>query len=104
LPSPSTTALPDWFYPPRPHELTVADLTSPFGKVGVMEGDDEVDAKADDFINRFKQQLKLQRLDSIIWFKDASNRGNFSLRACSEAIVLFSYVVVFWFECGNERD
>jgi hypothetical protein len=61
-----------------------------FGKVGVMEGDDEVDAKADDFINRFKQQLKLQRLDSIIRFKDASNRGNFSLRACSEAIVLFS--------------
>jgi hypothetical protein len=69
-----------------------------------MEGDDEVDAKADDFINRFKQQLKLQRLDSIIRFKDASNRGNFSLRACSEAIVLFNYVVVFWFECGNERD
>jgi hypothetical protein len=28
-----------------------------------MEGDYEVDAKADDFINRFKQQLKLQRLD-----------------------------------------
>jgi hypothetical protein len=46
------------------------------GKVGVIEGDDEVDAKADDFINRFKQQLKLQRLDSIIRFKDASNRGS----------------------------
>ncbi|KAE8100025.1 hypothetical protein FH972_017959 [Carpinus fangiana] len=46
------------------------------GKVGVMEGDDEVDAKADDFINRFKQQLKLQRLDSIGRFKDASNRGS----------------------------
>ncbi|KAI3821998.1 hypothetical protein L1987_09579 [Smallanthus sonchifolius] len=31
-------------------------------------GDDdvEVDAKADDFINKFKHQLKLQRLDSII--------------------------------------
>nr|DAD48994.1 TPA_asm: hypothetical protein HUJ06_018931 [Nelumbo nucifera] len=27
--------------------------------------DEEVDAKADDFINRFKQQLKLQRLDSL---------------------------------------
>jgi hypothetical protein len=46
-----------------------------FGKVGLMEGDDEVDAKDNDFINRFKQQLKLQRLDSIIRFKDASNRG-----------------------------
>ncbi|CAL0323685.1 unnamed protein product [Lupinus luteus] len=28
--------------------------------------DVEVDAKADDFINKFKQQLKLQRLDSIM--------------------------------------
>ncbi|XP_020536453.1 pathogen-associated molecular patterns-induced protein A70 isoform X2 [Jatropha curcas] len=32
--------------------------------------DAEVDAKADDFINRFKQQLKLQRLDSIIQYKE----------------------------------
>ncbi|KAE9588509.1 hypothetical protein Lalb_Chr22g0356091 [Lupinus albus] len=30
------------------------------------EEDVEVDAKADDFINKFKQQLKLQRLDSIM--------------------------------------
>ncbi|RWR78104.1 eukaryotic initiation factor 4A-11 [Cinnamomum micranthum f. kanehirae] len=30
----------------------------------VVGGDEEVDAKADDFINKFKQQLKLQRLDS----------------------------------------
>lgn len=30
------------------------------------EADNEVDARADDFINRFKQELKLQRLDSII--------------------------------------
>ncbi|CAH1451695.1 unnamed protein product [Lactuca virosa] len=29
-------------------------------------GDVEVDARADDFINKFKHQLKLQRLDSII--------------------------------------
>ncbi|KAL1532576.1 pathogen-associated molecular patterns-induced protein A70-like [Salvia divinorum] len=34
-----------------------------------------VDAKADDFINRFKQQLKLQRLDSIIKYKDMIGRG-----------------------------
>ncbi|KAI6679948.1 hypothetical protein NL676_033829 [Syzygium grande] len=27
--------------------------------------DEEVDARADDFINRFKQQLKLQRMDSV---------------------------------------
>ncbi|KAJ8558316.1 hypothetical protein K7X08_005082 [Anisodus acutangulus] len=30
------------------------------------DGDNEVDAKADDFINKFKQQLKLQRVDSIL--------------------------------------
>ncbi|XP_077252526.1 pathogen-associated molecular patterns-induced protein A70-like [Tasmannia lanceolata] len=37
--------------------------------------DEEVDAKADDFINRFKQHLKLQRLDSIIRYKEMLNRG-----------------------------
>ncbi|KAL8216539.1 hypothetical protein R6Q57_023376 [Mikania cordata] len=36
--------------------------------------DVEVDSKADDFINRFKHQLKLQRLDSIIRYKDMVNR------------------------------
>lgn len=42
----------------------------------VTEDDDvEVDAKADDFINKFKHQLKLQRLDSIIRYKDMVNRG-----------------------------
>lgn len=40
------------------------------------EDDDvEVDAKADDFINKFKHQLKLQRMDSIIRYKDMVNRG-----------------------------
>lgn len=38
--------------------------------------DDEVDAKADDFINRFKQQLKLQRLDSIMRYKEMIGRGS----------------------------
>ncbi|PWA51795.1 hypothetical protein CTI12_AA440550 [Artemisia annua] len=39
-----------------------------------VDGDDdvEVDAKADDFINKFKHQLKLQRLDSIIRYKEMS--------------------------------
>lgn len=32
----------------------------------VLIGDEEVDAKADDFINRFKLQLKLQRLESLL--------------------------------------
>ncbi|PON50476.1 hypothetical protein PanWU01x14_223410 [Parasponia andersonii] len=34
------------------------------------DSDDGVDAKADDFINRFKQQLKLQRLDSLKRFSE----------------------------------
>ncbi|KAK7383323.1 hypothetical protein VNO78_28999 [Psophocarpus tetragonolobus] len=37
--------------------------------------DAEVDAKADDFINKFKQQLKLQRLDSIMRYKEMIGRG-----------------------------
>ncbi|XP_030448715.2 pathogen-associated molecular patterns-induced protein A70-like [Syzygium oleosum] len=40
------------------------------------EVDEEVDAKADDFINRFKQQLKLQRLDSFMRYKEMISRGN----------------------------
>ncbi|KAK3014618.1 hypothetical protein RJ639_009117 [Escallonia herrerae] len=36
------------------------------GKVKAADDDEEVDAKAADFINKFKQQLKLQRNDSII--------------------------------------
>ncbi|THU66167.1 hypothetical protein C4D60_Mb05t11310 [Musa balbisiana] len=39
-------------------------------------GGDEVDARADDFINRFRQQLKLQRLESIARYKEMLNRGS----------------------------
>ncbi|KAM7507528.1 hypothetical protein LguiA_017981 [Lonicera macranthoides] len=42
----------------------------------VTDGDQEVDAKADDFINKFKHQLKLQRLDSIIRYKEVINRSS----------------------------
>lgn len=35
------------------------------GTAAAAAADEGVDAKADDFINRFKQQLKLQRLNSI---------------------------------------
>ncbi|KAG4946509.1 hypothetical protein AAZX31_15G161800 [Glycine max] len=41
----------------------------------VEETEEEgVDAKADDFINRFRQQLRLQRLDSIIRYRDMLKR------------------------------
>lgn len=38
-------------------------------------GDEAVDARADDFINRFRQQLKMQRLDSLLRYKEMSKRG-----------------------------
>ncbi|KAJ1400672.1 hypothetical protein SESBI_29363 [Sesbania bispinosa] len=37
--------------------------------------DEEVDAKADDFINRFKKQLRLQRIDSLLRYREIL-RGN----------------------------
>ncbi|KAJ0964544.1 hypothetical protein J5N97_025682 [Dioscorea zingiberensis] len=36
----------------------------------------EVDARADDFINRFRQQLKLQRIDSLLRYKEMLHRGS----------------------------
>ncbi|XVE97678.1 hypothetical protein REPUB_Repub03eG0039600 [Reevesia pubescens] len=46
------------------------------GKAKATEEDDEVDAKADDFINKFRHQLKLQRIDSFLRYKDMVNRGS----------------------------
>ncbi|KAM3319263.1 pathogen-associated molecular patterns-induced protein A70 [Capsicum chacoense] len=40
------------------------------------DGDTEVDAKADDFINKFKQQLKLQRVDSNLRYTEMLSRGS----------------------------
>lgn len=60
--------------------LSVLDATPEV--VNAVDSDDntpedaeEVNAKADDFINKFKQQLKLQRLESIMRYKDMINRG-----------------------------
>lgn len=39
------------------------------------EVEDGVDARADDFINRFRQQLHLQRLDSLLKYKDMLSGG-----------------------------
>ncbi|XP_022880697.1 uncharacterized protein LOC111397967 [Olea europaea var. sylvestris] len=36
--------------------------------------EEEVDAKADDFINRFRQQLKLQRMESNLRYQEMTNR------------------------------
>lgn len=37
--------------------------------------EEEVDARADDFINRFKEQLKIQRLNSILNYKEMLSGG-----------------------------
>ncbi|KAJ0246085.1 Pathogen-associated molecular patterns-induced protein A70 [Hirschfeldia incana] len=49
----------------RRPETTRVERSTSFG-----DGEDGVDAKASDFINKFKQQLKLQRLDSILRNKE----------------------------------
>lgn len=36
---------------------------------------EEVDGKANDFINKFRQQLKLQRMDSIVRYNEMIDRG-----------------------------
>ncbi|KAH7657504.1 hypothetical protein IHE45_17G026100 [Dioscorea alata] len=57
---------------PPPAEAAAAAAVD--GGDGEEEGG-EVDARADDFINRFRQQLKLQRLDSLLRYKEMLNRG-----------------------------
>ncbi|CAI9100590.1 OLC1v1037719C1 [Oldenlandia corymbosa var. corymbosa] len=62
-------------------EKAVVEQEKPKGVVGdgrttAAVGEDEaVDERADDFINRFRQQLKLQRLDSILRYKEMLSRG-----------------------------
>ncbi|KAK3436274.1 hypothetical protein EUGRSUZ_C00891 [Eucalyptus grandis] len=43
--------------------------------VPAPEEEDEINAKADAFINRFERDPKLERLDSIMRFKEKLNRG-----------------------------
>ncbi|GMG99112.1 hypothetical protein Nepgr_000952 [Nepenthes gracilis] len=42
----------------------------------VGHDDDEVDAKADDFINNFRQQLKLQKLEYNLTYKEMIAKGS----------------------------
>jgi Cotton fibre expressed protein len=54
-------------------EMKVRQRRSFRGRDVVTE--EGVDARADDFINRFKEQLKIQRLNSILNYKEMLNRG-----------------------------
>lgn len=38
--------------------------------------EEEVDVRADDFISKFKQQLKLQRLESLLRYRDMIKAKN----------------------------
>lgn len=66
---------------PAPEEVARKSAGTPTGTGRVIRNrgretssyDEEVDAKADDFINKFKQQLKLQRLDSLLRGRNINN-------------------------------
>ena len=49
--------------------------SSSSGVVEEAETEQCVNARADDFINKFKQQLQLQRLNSLLNYKEMLNRG-----------------------------
>ncbi|TKY72801.1 hypothetical protein E2542_SST01546 [Spatholobus suberectus] len=52
-----------------------AEVTGGGELVEEREEEEKVDAKADDFIYRFRQQLRLQRLDSILRYRDMLKRN-----------------------------
>ncbi|XP_062232013.1 pathogen-associated molecular patterns-induced protein A70-like [Phragmites australis] len=54
-----------------------ARMSKSSSEAGVVEAEAEqcVDARADDFINKFRQQLQLQRLNSLLNYKEMLNRG-----------------------------
>ncbi|KAK8543189.1 hypothetical protein V6N13_136279 [Hibiscus sabdariffa] len=47
-----------------------AEIIKGTATTALEEDDPGVDAKADDFINKFKQQLKMQRLQSLLRYRD----------------------------------
>lgn len=48
---------------------TMAEIGEPKA-LETADEEEEVDVRADDFINKFKQQLKLQRLESLLRYRD----------------------------------
>ncbi|XP_010321083.2 pathogen-associated molecular patterns-induced protein A70 [Solanum lycopersicum] len=57
-------------------KMPEVDLRRPATTRETVRDDEAVDKKADDFINKFRQQLKLQRLHSILRYKQMLNRGD----------------------------
>jgi len=56
--------------PRAPVARAVATAPAPEAATGTC-----VDERADDFINKFRQQLQLQRLNSLLNYKEMLNRG-----------------------------
>ncbi|XP_066371866.1 pathogen-associated molecular patterns-induced protein A70-like [Miscanthus floridulus] len=57
----------------EPEPASESESESEEEEEGISGG--EVDARADDFINRFRHQLKLQRIDSFIRHRETVRRG-----------------------------
>lgn len=64
-----------WMEPSRNEEEEITGVRRPATMRAGRVVDESVDARADDFINKFRDQLKLQRLDSFKRFKDMLNRA-----------------------------
>ncbi|RDX58251.1 hypothetical protein CR513_62439, partial [Mucuna pruriens] len=58
-----------------PEPESEAEVTGDGELVEEREEEEGVDAKADDFINRFRQQLRLQRLHSVLRYRDVLKRN-----------------------------
>jgi hypothetical protein len=66
--------------PAKAQVLRAPRAPAPQAQLVVREEEDaaaavSVDARADDFINKFRQQLQLQRLNSLLNYKEMLNRG-----------------------------
>ncbi|KAM0876448.1 hypothetical protein ACQ4PT_036144 [Festuca glaucescens] len=60
---------------PRRPLVAAAEPEEPVSEEEPEEAGGEVDARADDFINKFHHQLKLQRIDSFMRYRDTLSRG-----------------------------
>uniref|UniRef100_A0ACD5VSF1 Uncharacterized protein n=1 Tax=Avena sativa TaxID=4498 RepID=A0ACD5VSF1_AVESA len=62
---------------PAPARLVQRAPRAPVARAAVTEAASGtcVDERADDFINKFRQQLQLQRLNSLLNYKEMLNRG-----------------------------
>ncbi|KAF7109908.1 hypothetical protein CFC21_110094 [Triticum aestivum] len=68
----------------RRRRPVAAEPEEPVSEEEIEEAGGEVDARADDFINNFRHQLKLQRIDSFMRYRDTLRRGQATAVASAE--------------------